>query len=251
MVESVTLVTLMGLSLGSFLNVYAYRLPRGISVVRLRSFCPICGTQLKWYELIPVASFFLNSGRCGFCKQPISKTYLFIEIIFGILAVTFFMLHGFTVQLLLSATFAFLMLLIAVIDYKHLIIPNKLVVISLLAGTALQALISPAELLSGVLSAVSSFLLTFGVLLAGNWMFKKESLGMGDVKLSAVVGLFLGFEGFLVTLWIASVTGLLFAWFVKGTFTKDSKLPFGAFLAVSSILVMMLKEKFLEVVALW
>lgn len=249
MVEMVTLASLFGVSLGSFVNACAYRIPRNLPVVELRSFCPSCRKSLSWYELIPVISFLLSRGKCRNCAGPISLQYPFIEIATGGLTVFFLLQLGFSFQFIYAVSISLLMILIALVDWKHLIIPNVTIVIGFIIGIFFKIFFFQGDLNHDSLSAFGSFSIVFAILLAGNIILGKPSMGMGDVKLAGLIGFFLGFLHFLVVFWIATVMGLMFSLFRRGD--KDKKIPFGSFLATSSIIVLMFQEHIKNSVDVW
>lgn len=275
MVETIGIFGLLGLALGSFMNSCAYRLPRKISLAQVRSFCPNCGHRLSWHELIPLVSFVLQKGRCRACKGRISWQYPIIEVIGGIaviLAISSSSLHagadsqahaGFQISSLFGICFGLLMLLIALIDFRHFIIPNELITIGAILGL-LQVFVTSGSVQDSLLAGSGSLLLLLGVRAAGNWAFKQESMGMGDVKLAGVIGLFVGFVPFLVALWGASIAGMIYGLVrthppvpllspreggVRGM--SGLKIPFGTFLSVSSLSVIFFKSEVLSLLELW
>ncbi len=235
--ESVFFV--IGLSLGSFANVCIYRIPRRISVVAPRSFCPHCERTLAWYELVPILSFLILRGKCRTCGFAISLRYPLVELVTGVISICIFSQNVATADALVKITLLTLLLTIAVIDWTSLIIPNGLVFAGLLLGSVTFVLISTHALMDAALSAVFAVAFTFLARAIGNFMFKKETMGMGDVKLAALVGFIIGFEYFLFAVWLAAIVGIVFWIFqhiVKGA-DGDFKLPFGSFLSAASLLI--------------
>ncbi|MGD0339104.1 MAG: prepilin peptidase [Bacteroidota bacterium] len=237
MLEAIIILFLLGLSFGSFLNVCAYRIPRGMSVASPGSFCPKCGHELGWTELVPVLSFMLQKGKCKHCNGNISYRYPIIEFISGFMTVFIFLKYGLTEQFIIVSIFLFLMLLISVIDWEHLLIPNIIIVAGLAGGVILKSLIEPSQ----ILNAIGGSLLAAGSLaiirFAGNTIYKKETMGIGDIKLAAVIGLFLGIGYFLLALWIAAIGGAVYGAVKKVMQSNDqapNKIPFGSFLAIAS-----------------
>jgi len=251
------------MSLGSFVNSCAYRLPRRIPLIAPRSFCPNCHTQLRWLHLIPVLSFVALRGRCRDCRAAISIMYPGMELLVGSVAVILFMRYGLSFTFLATAVFFLLMLLVALVDWNHLMIPNEVIVAGLLAGLLLKALSGYRDIPPALLASLLSLLTLFSVLVLGSYLFKKEVMGMGDVKLAAVIGLFVGFQGFLVSLWIASVVGSIYggvAYLTKTKRTTQSsncdiaevqKIPFGSFLSLASFTVFLFQEQIQGVLDLW
>jgi prepilin signal peptidase PulO-like enzyme (type II secretory pathway) len=164
------------------------------------------------------------------------------------------------------------MLLIAVIDWQHLIIPNKIVFTGLIIGILLKLVLSKSVLWQSVVSSLCAFMLTLIVLAAGSWLLRKPAMGIGDVKLAAVIGLFIGIQNFLIAFWLATLLGMTFGFYkylssrkvdthlsvtcnmqstIKNAFYSDSKLPFGSFLAVSSCFVFVLSDYINQLMELW
>jgi prepilin signal peptidase PulO-like enzyme (type II secretory pathway) len=237
MQEAIFIFFLVGISVGSFLNVCAYRIPRGMSVASPGSFCPMCKHTLGWLELVPIASFFVQRGKCKHCSAPISWRYPVVEAISGSLVVFTFLKYGMTEQFILIAVFLLFMLLICIIDWEHLRIPNIMIIVGLTLGIILKSVIEPTQILDAiggsVLAAGSIALIRF----TGNTIFKKETMGLGDVKLAAVIGLFLGIGYFLLAVWIAAVLGVMYGVVKKILRANDpdsNKIPFGSFLAAAA-----------------
>lgn len=233
-------VALLGLIIGSYLNVVIHRLPLGLSTVRPRSRCPVCGTLIQARDNVPVLSWVVLRGRCRSCGTPISWRYPLIEAATGGLFLGCFLRWGFTPQALTAALFAALMLVLAMIDYDHMILPDRITWPGIAVGLAAQ-LWGP---LVGLVPAVVGVILGAGILLAvwGLWLLvrREEGMGLGDVKMLALIGAFLGWSGVLVTLFCAalagSVVGLaLMRW---GSLDMRSKLPFGVFLAIAGVIAL-------------
>jgi prepilin signal peptidase PulO-like enzyme (type II secretory pathway) len=253
MFESVIIISLLGLSFGSFINVCAYRLPRGVSVLTLRSFCPSCNHCLTWYELIPVVGYALNRGRCRYCKERISPSYPLVEIISAGILLILFLKYTITLEFALSSIFCLLMVLIAVIDWKYLIIPNQIVIVGFIFGLAMKALVNSDVFVHAIISSIGSLVVVAIILFLSNRFFKKETMGWGDVKLAGVIGLFLGFQKFLIVLWIAALGGSVYGiWLLrKRGMPRETKLPFGSFLAVAACIVLFFQESISELIQVW
>ena len=230
---------LLGSSLGSFANVCIYRIPLKISVVTPRSFCPECGRTLLWYELVPVISFLFLRGRCRICDSRISLRYLFVELVSGTMAVFLFLHFGLTVDALVKFILFLLFVVIAGIDWTHLVIPDRLVVAGILVGVTALSFTSPHELIYSVVAAILATGFMFAARFLGNLAFKKETMGMGDVKLAGVIGFFVGVQYFLAAVWLAAVFGIVYWIFQRllNQAEKDIKLPFGSFLSASFLLI--------------
>jgi prepilin signal peptidase PulO-like enzyme (type II secretory pathway) len=253
MLESIAIISLLGLALGSFINVCAYRLPRGVSVLAQRSFCPSCNHSLTWYELIPVAGYMLNRGRCRYCKERISLSYPLVEIISAGILIILYLKYSITLEFALSSIFCLLMVLIAIIDWKHLIIPNQIVIVGIIIDLAMKALVSIDVLVHAIITSIGTMITVAIILFLSNLFFKKETMGWGDVKLAGVIGLFLGFQNFLIAFWLAALGGSVYGiWLMrKRRMPRETKLPFGSFLAVAACVVLYFQETISELIQSW
>jgi leader peptidase (prepilin peptidase)/N-methyltransferase len=253
MLASILIISLLGLSLGSFINVCAYRLPRGISVLVLRSFCPSCNHRLSLYELIPLAGYALNRGRCRYCKERISSSYPLVELICAGILIVLFLKYAISFEFAHSSIFCLLMVLIAIIDWKHLIISNLIVIVGFIFGLAIKALININVTAQAIISSIVSMVTVAIILYLSNLLFKKETMGWGDVKLAGIIGLFLGFQNFLIVFWLAALSGSVYGiWLLrKRGLPRETKLPFGSFLAAAACVVLYFQETISELIQLW
>ncbi len=235
------LAAILGLCLGSFLNVVIYRLPRGLSLVRPRSFCPNCKHTLAWYENLPLLSFLWQRGRCRRCGHPIPWRYPLVELLSAFLACL--MLWRFGPGFEAAGFYAFSLLLLAAtwIDAEHRIIPDEISLGGLLLGllfSGVNPLAPPKEAFLGALAGAGGFYLLGEYYY---WLRGREGLGGGDYKFLALIGSFLGLKNLLPVMFWASATGLLGA--VIGALVQrkplrgESSLPFGPFLAVGAWIV--------------
>ena len=241
-----------GAMLGSFLNVCVWRLPRGESVILPGSHCPGCGRPIAWYDNVPVASYLVLRGRCRHCGVRISAQYPLVELAAGVIWAGSLLWFGLTFEALRAALLATLALGIALTDAQHFIIPDEFSLGGLGAGLALALAPGGLSLLDAAIGAASGFSLLWVVKAAGDWALKRgliggeelaqvleegetpTTLGMGDLKMMAMVGSFLGWRGVLLTAFLGSVTGV--AVFVPLLLLKRrSPVPFGVFLAVGAV----------------
>jgi leader peptidase (prepilin peptidase) / N-methyltransferase len=262
MLELAIISSLIGLSLGSFVNVCAYRLPRGLSIVSVRSFCPHCQRKLGWFELVPVLSFVIAYGKCKGCGERISFLYPIIELLVAGVAVFAFQQNSISIKAFELLIFTLFMLIVALIDWKHLVIPNQIVIVGLITGFLIKGLLGKTALIDGSLALILSLLTLLVVKLLGNYFLKRQSMGMGDVKLAAVIGLFLGYQHFLIALWLAAIVGTVYGLIRrrKGIskfainnpkFPIDSKLPFGSFLSGASVFVFFFQQQIQGLMDAW
>lgn len=233
------LVVWLGLCVGSFVNVLVWRLPHDESIVRPRSRCPKCHNTLRWYHNIPVLSWLVLRGRCGFCKAPISWIYPVVELTCAGLFAAFYWRYGATTTTLGFWYLAATLLAILFIDLEHQIIPNKLSY-PLIAVGLLTALVSPhLTIWESLLGAAVGFFGFLGIAYLGEKMFKKESLGGGDIKLAAGLGAFLGVWKVLLVFMLSAVVGLVVSLVAMGfsaALRKERVIPFGPFLAIAAVI---------------
>ena len=234
----------LGLSVGSFLNVCVGRLPRGESLIRPRSRCPKCGAAIAWFDNIPVFSWLVLRGRCRSCREPISWTYPALELVTAAIWLGLAAVYGPTWHALQGAILFSLLLAIALIDGRHYLIPDALSLGGLGAGLALALLPGQPTPLVAVLGAS----LGFGVLLAvgilGEWAFRKPAMGGGDMKMMAMVGAFLGPAGAMLTIFLGAVAGTVVFGPVSLKTKKD--VPFGVFLALGAAIAFLFGDTIVE-----
>lgn len=252
-------ITILGLIIGSFINVCIYRIPSGKSIVSPPSACTGCGSKLKALDLVPVASYIFLKGRCRYCKAAISPRYPLIELLTSVVFLCLFIKFGLSIPF---AAYAFLMsILIAVffIDIDHRIIPDKLVLTAIIGGIALLVynIFNPLIEIYGndkwwnpVAGFFSGSGFLFLVALLGILIYKTDdAMGMGDVKLMAPIGLFLGWKLCLSSLFIsivlAGITGL-FLILLKIKKRKDT-IPFGPFIVIGTFITIMWGWDFLNI----
>lgn len=243
---------ILGSVIGSFLNVCIYRIPAGESVVTPRSRCPHCQTTIRWYHNLPVLSWFMLRGRCAYCGAPFSIRYSLVEALTGVLFALFLYRFGFhpvtpVVWLLIAA-----LVTISFIDLDHQIIPD---VISL-PGIPVGFLCSFALPWVSWQSSLLGILLGGGILLAialgYEWLTKQEGMGLGDVKLLAMLGGFLGAPAILPVIFLASIMGTLVGiplMLIKRAGRKLA-IPFGPFLATAALVYLFFVD-WIDPVARW
>jgi len=232
--------TLLGLAVGSFLNVLIYRLPRGKKTVLQRSACPHCGHTIAFYDNIPLVSYLILLGRCRACQKPISWRYPLVEALNAALYLYFLHLDGLSAA---WATHSFLvsaLIVIIFIDLEFQIIPDKITLPVMVVGLAASLLATPP----GIIGALVGLVVGGGALLAvaylGEWLFKKEAMGGGDIKMAAMLGTFVGWQKVLVIFLGAAVIGMIVSivWMLLSRRVRQERIiPFGPFLAAAALLV--------------
>jgi leader peptidase (prepilin peptidase)/N-methyltransferase len=223
---------LVGLMVGSFLNVCIVRLPNEESLVRPRSKCPRCGEMVAWYDNLPILSWLILLGKCRHCRAPISIQYPLVEASVGAIWFAAFWFYGLTFTALTGAVFATILLGIAVTDAKHYLIPDEYTWGGLAIGLLLSLQRGIPGLLDAALGAAVGFLLLYFVAWAGEKAFGQEAMGGGDIKMMAMVGAFVGWKGVLLTIFGGAILGTLI--FVPLSFKQKRLVPFGVFLAVAA-----------------
>ena len=228
---------IFGLCIGSFLNVCIYRLPVSKSISHPRSSCTNCNELIPFYDNIPVVSYLLLRGRCRFCREPISLRYPIIELLAGLFALITFYKYGLTLEALIYYVYIAALLVITFIDIDHQIIPD---VISL-PGIPLFFLASFGLSQIDYLDSLIGILVGGGSLFLVAWTYrlitKKEGMGGGDIKLLAMIGAVVGWQGVLFTIFVGSAVGTLAGALVmlKSRRGMKLKIPFGPFLAIGGI----------------
>jgi leader peptidase (prepilin peptidase)/N-methyltransferase len=249
-VETIFYVTagLLGAAIGSFMNVCVHRLPHGESVVRPRSHCPSCGTDIPARDNIPILSWLLLRGRCRGCGERISLRYPLVELVSIGIWVGMALAYGPTLHALSGAVFFTLLLAIAITDARHYVIPDELSIGGLASGLALAVV---TELTTGMPTIVSSvvgaalgFLLLLGVGLVGDWVFKKPAMGGGDMKMMAMIGSYLGPIGAILTIFLGALAGSLI--FGPISLKTGKMVPFGVFLALGAAATFLLGDALID-----
>ena len=229
---------------GSFLSVVAHRVPRGESIVGPRSRCAGCGTQIAAYDNIPILSWLLLRGRCRSCGERISVRYPLVEAGTGLaFAATVLVLHGEPTQLALGLVFVATLAAITLTDLELRVIPNRVLIVSALAGVALAAALDPSSLPERAIAAAAAGGLLFAVALA-----YPRGMGMGDVKLAAVMGLYLG-RAVAPALLIGFAAGSLFGLALiarHGAAAHKRAVPFGPFLALGGVIALLVGEQMID-----
>jgi leader peptidase (prepilin peptidase)/N-methyltransferase len=221
------------LAIGSFLNVVAARLPAKRSLVRPGSACPACDTPIAWYDNVPVLSWLLLRGRCRRCRAGISMQYPLVELVTALIWGWCVWRFGPTWQALSGALFGTILLGIAMTDAREYIIPDEFSLGGLGVGLLLSLAGGVDGVLFSVVGAVTGFVLLWTVGELGARIFKKEAMGGGDIKMMAMVGAFVGWQGVLLTVFLGALLGTL----IFGPLSllgREKQVPFGIFLSLGA-----------------
>lgn len=239
---------IIGAVFGSFYYVLGSRLPKGESIVSPGSHCEKCKHSLEWYELIPIVSYLIQGGKCRKCHTKIPFIYCLIEIVTGMLFALSFYLYGLSYEFFASLIIFSLLILIFITDFKYMIILDSPLIVAsiLILGLKLYYFDLRTMFLS-LASGIIIFALMLGVMKFGNWVFKKESLGGGDIKFSFVIGIVLGFRLSLVVLVLSSFLATPYAFAVM-KLEKVKELPFGPFLVSALTVVFLFMDKFNDLI---
>lgn len=243
-----TVFFIFGSILGSFFNVVGYRLPKGESIAYPSSHCTKCGHVLKSYELIPILSYLFQGGKCRKCKQKISPFYPIFELISGLLFMTAYLIFGFSYQLIIALIIISLSLIVSVSDYLYMIISDEVIIVATVAILITIACFKgfPA-LWSSLLNGLIAFILMFLLKTIGDIVFKRESMGGGDIKLQFVFGLILGWPMAIVNVFLASFIALPISIMVL-LIKKDNIIPFGPFLCSAAVLLVLTNIDFITLI---
>lgn len=237
---------IFGLCVGSFLNVVIYRVPNEMSLAKPGSHCPACGYSLKWYDNIPVVSWVMLGGKCRSCRGPISVRYTLVEVANMLLWLASALIYWeqSPVYACTAMLVSSLMVCVFFIDLEHMLIFNRFVLLTALAGVVTMfhdSYTAPFDHLIGLLVGGGAFAaLYFGAIL----VLKREGMGFGDVKLVAAAGFLLGWQKLLLAILLASVLGSIVLVAVNRLRNqeRDTEYPFGPFLVGGILLALLAGE---------
>ena len=254
----ILLFFILGIITSFFIEILGYRLPLGEDLLK-KNYCDKCNHELKFIETLPIISFIIQKGRCKYCHQKISKTYIIFEILTGILFsltyLSFYNENFSTLKLVLGIFFVGSLLIVCYSDFKYMIISDEVLIVFSAIMVLLKVFIEfkNEEILSImdlgyalidiIIDVVIIYFIMYIIKKIGDFIFKKESLGKGDLKLMAYIAIILGFKLSIVIIFLASFLALPFA--IISNLRKDKlMLPFGPFLAISAIILFLLKVDF-------
>lgn len=228
---------ILGSLFGSFLTVVGFRLPKGEDFIKTRSHCDKCGHDLSLLDMVPFISYFFLKGRCRYCKEKFGSLSNWMEFFTGVLFALAFYAFGFSLELLIALGIVAMLIIVSVSDISYYIIPDELLVFFTCYFITIKCLIGGfSAVVDGVLSGAVLFALMYIIMLLGDFIFKKESLGGGDIKMMFVFGLvvnpFLG----IVILFISSFLALPVSLLILCK-KKNNLVPFGPFLLISFMLI--------------
>lgn len=232
---------IIGLIFGSFFQVVALRLPRGESIVKPASHCEACNKRLKWYELIPVISYIIQGGKCSSCKKRISIKYPLFELLTGLSFCLCYVVFGMTTEIIIPLTLISALIIVIISDTEYMVIPDEVLFITSVAIIIEKiVLYGFSNALSAFGSGLLGFLLMYGIKLLGDFIFKAESLGGGDIKLFFMLGLVFNFSTLIVILFLSSFFALPYAISIM-LMKKDNIVPYGPFISLTAITLLLFK----------
>ena len=239
-------VFIYGACLGSFLNVCIYRIPEELSVIKPRSRCPKCLTNLAWYDNIPIFGWIFLKGKCRYCKAPISARYPLVELLTAVLFTLLWFRFPYNILLLPYGLLLFGLVLGTFVDLDHMWLPDRVTIGGMIFGP-LFAFLFPQMFqetlhLQGLLHSLVGMGVGFGLFwcigFLGRLILKKDAMGFGDVKLMGTLGAFLGVEGVWFITFMASLVGAVVGLGLIALRKQDlqSRIPFGPYLALAALI---------------
>jgi leader peptidase (prepilin peptidase)/N-methyltransferase len=230
-------IFVLGAVVGSFLNVCIHRLPKEQSIVTPGSHCPGCENPIPFYDNVPILSYLLLQGKCRFCKTSISARYPFVEFLSGLVSIALLYKFDFTLDFIAFFIFLLSLIVITFIDLDEKIIPNEISLPGIVLGLIFSPFISTLTFRESFLGVIVGGGVLAVVALAYYGVTKREGMGGGDIKLLAMIGAFLGWNGAFISLFFGSLLGAFIGVFFMIKEGKDTKyaLPFGPFLALGAV----------------
>lgn len=234
-VLSLFFILLIGLAIGSFLNVCIYRIPRDESIIFPASRCITCGYNLKISDLVPIFSYIFLKGKCRCCKEKISIKYPIVELINASLYLIIFLKYGYTLEFLKYSVLASLLIVIALIDFNTKFVYRSTVMFGLISGIIFwigECLITEKIIMNNILGALIGFTFIFLIVITTGGM------GEGDIEIATICGLFLGVKGIIITLFLSIIIAGIIAISILLFKLKDKKdaIAFGPYLAIGAII---------------
>lgn len=241
---------IIGAVMGSFFHVVATRLSNDESIIKPGSHCPKCNHYLKWYENIPIISYLLLGGKCSKCKSKIPLSYIVVEIVTGLLYAACYHSFKFSFDLIVALTFVSTLVTVIVSDIEYMIILDEVLIFSTLLLAILYIFGKGLEVAAyHIYSGVGAFLAMYAIKWIGDKAFKKESLGGGDIKLMFLFGMVLGLPMSICTIFLATFIAFPVALIILFS-DKENIIPFGPFLSMAAILIMVSKIQLTDLLEL-
>ena len=237
----ILLFFIFGTIFGSFYNVVGYRIPKGESILYPASHCPKCNHKLKPLELIPILSYIFLRGKCSKCKEKISCFYPIFEFLTGVMFALSYIVFGLSLECALSISFISMLMIIIISDYQTMIIPDSvLIIFGIIIIVLKYFIVGYPSILYSLLDGAIAFTFMLLLKLFGDFLFKRESMGGGDIKLLGIFGIMYGWFLSIFTVFLAALIGLPISLILLKK-NKSHEIPFGPFLAIAAILIVLLK----------
>lgn len=239
---------IIGSILASFIHVYVTRTLREESFIKPRSHCDKCKHPLKWYEMIPVFSYIFQRGKCNYCKEKIDKSSFISEIFTGLLFIVVYIVYGFSIKTLIGFVIVLVLISICISDFKEMVILDS----TLAVGIILLIILTYFDVgikgwYSCFLYAIFAFVLMFLIKVLGDYFFRRDSLGGGDIKLAFLMGYVLPYQMFLISIVFGSLLALPYAFYINSS-KENKELPFGPFLAMGLFLAFLFQNDIISLV---
>jgi leader peptidase (prepilin peptidase)/N-methyltransferase len=244
----ILLLIVFSLSMGSFFNVVIHRLPRGESAISPGSHCPKCSHRIRFFENIPLLSFLVQNGKCRHCGESISWRYPVVEGLTALTVMSLFAVFGWSAELLVYGVLMLFLIPISFIDLETGFIPDKLTFPASLLGIIFLFGFQIVNWKNALIGAVSGGLFLLILMVLGKAVFKKDAMGMGDVKLLVMIGIYVGFPAVLFSLFLGSLAAffiILLGLLLKKQSLK-STIPFGPFIAIGCLSYILVGKLLIE-----
>ena len=239
---------IFGAVMGSFFHVVATRMSRDESIVFPASHCDKCNHKLKWYENIPIISYILLKGKCSSCHSKIPISYLIVEIVTALLFAVCFHVFSFFFYLVIALIFVSSLIIVIVSDIEYMIILDEVLMFSSLLIVVLDILVLGLEEAAyHIYGGVGGFITMYALKIMGDKIFRKESLGGGDIKLLFLFGLVLGYAMSICTIFLATFIAFPIALLLLFS-NRENIIPFGPFLSMAAILILISGINFQDII---
>ncbi len=246
-------VFIFGSIIGSFLNVCIYRLPKGRSIIVPGSQCPNCGAKIPWYDNVPILSYVFLGANTRCCKTGISIRYFIVEVLTACAFLGLFMFFGFNPKFIAYSIMASGLIIATFVDFEIQEIPDEVsiggLIVGLVLSTAFPSILNESSRLSSFLNSFLGALAGAGMIYAmgilGEFAFKREAMGGGDVKLLAMIGSYLGWKLVVLTFFIAPMFGSVVGIVLKIKEKRDT-IPYGPYLSLAAVVAVLWGDKILR-----
>ncbi|MBA7495629.1 Prepilin peptidase PppA [subsurface metagenome] len=241
----IILIFILGLIVGSFSNVCIYRIPRNESIIYPASHCPKCRSNISPKDNIPLLSYILLKGRCRNCKSKISIQYPIVEFITGLIYLIIYLIYGLNIQSLIYIILSSALIIITFIDLNEQVIPEVISLPGIVVGLILSFFVTYVSFINSALGIVIGGGIILVIRLAGSLIFKKESMGIGDIELAAMIGAFLGWRYIIMSLFLGFFLGALagIILILSKIKSREDVVPFGPFIVLGSFITLLWGEK--------